>query len=483
NYEICLILVDSFGESILAELKNDSKTRSVKMTIVHIDNSQNSSIADEKIMSSVSGEYCAFINAGDILAVTALFEIAKHLNSFPKTDIVYTNEEKKSDHSLSLSSKPYWSPDTLLSYNYIEDLTIFRTRLVIENDAFHYPFEETEKYDLLLRLTEKTSSISHIPKVLFRKQNTKSLKETSEYKYISEKEAIISSALMRRGEESQIMFYKEEEHLTNRILYKTGENKKVSIIIPTKDSLSLIKQCIESIFDQSTYSNYEVIIIDNNSVEKDFLEYMVVCKEKYSDRFFCYPYKKSFNFSAINNFGVTKSNGEYIILLNNDTKVISPDWIESLMQQAQRKSIGVVGALLLYPDGSIQHAGIDFDIHGLPFHIYAGEEKESVNYAANFPALTAACIMFRKELHTKVMGLDEMLAVEFNDVDFCLKIKKAGYHNIFLPYVELYHYESFSRGSSHSTAEKYETHLKEKNIFISRWSDYIKEMIRLYNND
>lgn len=436
---------------------------------------QNSSLIRNKLLETTKGEFILYMNAGDLLVKETLYHWVKYLQTNPQTDLLYSDEDRmdrKGNPSLPVF-KSDWSPDTLLSYNYLGKSVLLRQSLIRFCGNFREEFAGEELYDLYLRATEHTKHIRHFKKILYRHKIQP--QKTDEVLF----KKLIEETLSRRNESGQVLMKQDKGIISATIRYRIKKFSKISILIPTKDNTSLLRQCVESIFANSSYPDFEVIVIDNNSVEQDFFDYINSCRKNFPDRFSCIRYEVPFNFSKINNFAASHAKGEYLVLLNNDTKVISTDWLEGMLEQVQRETTGVVGVKLLYPDDSIQHAGIGFDEKRLPYHVYAGEQKDipaPVNILSNYPALTAACIMIKKELYEKVGGLDETLAVEFNDIDFCLRIKKKGYYNIYLPHVELYHYESLSRGSSHSTGEKYERHLKEKNLFLSRWFDYIKEV-------
>jgi len=429
-----------------------------------------------QLLEVAQGDFFLCMTPGDLLMQDGLYHWVNHMQEARDTQILYADEDKmnRKGHCSIPFFKPDWSPDTLLSYNYLGKAVLLHTMLVKESGGFRKEFDGEEMYDLYLRATERTNKIQHFNNILYRQ---KIRPYRSDRRMIAQ---ILAETLARRNESGDILLDNEKNITIAEIRYQIREYKKVSILIPTKDNTFLISQCIRSIFELSTYPDFEVIVIDNNSREKEFFEYMADCEKKYAGRFSCLRHEVPFNFSEINNFAASHAKGEYLVLLNNDTKLITPQWLECMVAQAQRNQTGVVGVKLLFPDDSIQHAGIGFDEHQLPFHVFAEESKDmaspQVNITSNFAALTAACIMVRKELYERAGGLDKALAVEFNDIDLCLRIKKMGYYNLYLPYVELYHYESLSRGSSHSSGDKYERHLQEKNLFLSRWSEYIKSI-------
>ena len=263
-------------------------------------------------------------------------------------------------------------------------------------------------------------------------------------------EKALNEALSRRKEIGTASLIKGLSGVYS-IRYNIDNNQKVSIIIPTKNQAKILRQCLFSIFTKSTYSNFEIIIINNGSTEKDFFELISEYETKYKSRINCIDLNIPFNFSKIVNYGASHSTGDYLLLLNNDIEVITPDWIEAMMEQAQRQSIGAVGVKLCYPNDTIQHAGVVIGFGGAAGHTFVGEQKDADCYfyytksIRNYSSVTAACIMVRNEVFNLVNGFDNKLSVEYNDVDFCLKLKEKGFNNIYLPHVSLYHYESLSR--------------------------------------
>ncbi len=261
---------------------------------------------------------------------------------------------------------------------------------------------------------------------------------------------------------------------TYAIRYEIKEPKLVSIIIPTKDLADVLDVCLKSIFTLTTYPNYEVVVIDNGSTEAKTQKCFDYWRQQEGDRFKCYRYDVPFNYSQINNYGAKKAQGDYLLLLNNDTKVVSPDWLEAMVEQAQRPSIGAVGSMLLYPDDTIQHAGVVLGLGGVAGHSHKYFHSSNPGYISqliainNYSAVTGACLMCRREVFEEVGGLEEKLAIAFNDVDFCLKVISRGYRNIHLPHVVLYHYESKSRGYE-DTPSKQARFAKEVNYMKQKW--------------
>ncbi|MGD1919082.1 MAG: glycosyltransferase, partial [Pleurocapsa sp.] len=439
----------------------------------HICRSSNSAI------EIATGELIALLDHDDLLAPHALARVIELLNQHPEADFIYSDEDKVDDNNVHQDHffKPDWCPDSFLSRMYTCHLGVYRRSLVNEIGNFRVGFEGSQDYDLVLRITEKTDKIFHIPDILYHwrihLESTAGGAEAKPYATNAAQKAL-EEAIARRQEPGKITL-KNNVPGVYIVRYEIKEPKLVSIIIPTKDLADVINVCLESIFALTTYSNYEVIVIDNGSVEEKTQQCFDYWQRKESDRFKCYRYDVPFNYSHINNYGVSEAKGEYLLLLNNDTKVITPDWIEAMVEQAQRPSIGAVGSMLLYPDDTIQHAGVVLGLGGVAGHSHKHFPVSHPGYISqlasinNYSAVTGACLMCRREGYERAGGLDENLQVAFNDVDFCLKIVSHCYRYIHLTHVVLSHYQSKSRGYE-DTPEKQARFSKEVQYMQKRWS-------------
>ena len=473
NWELCLADDNSPDEAV-KNLLRKYEALDPRIKVAYRTQNGHISACTNSAIEIATGEFCVLFDHDDLLAKEALFEIVKFLNSTPKADFIYSDEDKTDGFGLFMEPhfKYSWSPDNLLSRNYPGHLTTLRTAILKEIGGFTIGLEGSQDYDVYLRFTEKTKNIYHLPKILYHwrmHENSVALNTYSKpYAYIAGQKAI-AAAIARRNEPGEVIMHTEEMLGFYTIRYKIKEFKKVSILIPAKNKPELLRQCVDSIFSKSTYKNFEVIVIDNGSTDKGFMELVAAYENKFPGQFKSYVHDIPFNFSKLINFGASKAQGDYLLLLNNDTEVITPDWIEAMVEQAQRDSIGVVGAKLLFPDETIQHAGIVFDENNMPVHIFAGDYKHlynlQLNAINNYPALTGACVMVKKQLFETLNGFDENFAVEFNDIDFCLRATEQGLFNVYLPHVELYHYESVSRGKSHDSKKGFETYYEEKNRF------------------
>ena len=426
-----------------------------------------------------TGEFVALLDHDDVLAPDALFECALVVNRHPDVDVIYSDEDKideKGRRSLPYF-KPDWSPDSLLARNYISHLGVYRRSVMADAHGFREGFEGSQDYDLLLRITERTQRVEHIPRVLYHwRAHAESTAGTRDQKgyAISAGARAIAEALERRGEPGRVDVDENRPGIYT-VRYALQRPGRVSIVMPTRDHGDDVDRALRSIFERSTYADFEVVLLDNGSRDPASLRIFAAWAAREKERVRVVPYDVPFNFSAINNYAVAKATGAYLLFLNNDTEVISPDWLEAMLEQAQRPSIGAVGAKLLYGDGTVQHAGVVVGLGGVAGHshkYYAGGEPgyfytlQTVN---NFSAVTAACLMLRRAVFDEVGGFDDQLAIAFNDVDFCLRIREAGYRNVYLPHVELYHHESKSRGLE-DTPEKQARFLQEQRVMHARWS-------------
>ncbi|RQH30275.1 glycosyltransferase [Okeania hirsuta] len=440
------------------------------------------SAASNSALSIATGDFIALLDHDDLLTPDALYEVAILLNQNPDADMIYSDEDFLNEQGQRSSPffKPDWSPDTFLSRMYSCHLGVYRRSLVNEINGFRLGYEGSQDYDLVLRLTEKTDKIFHIPKILYHWRihaaSSASGTDAKPYAYQAAVK-VLSEAIKRRGENGKIIM--NEEFLGYyTVRYEIKEYKLVSIIIPTRNLGNILNQCLHSIFEKSTYPNYEVILIDNGSDEQETKEIIAYWKNREPKRFKCYELDIPFNYAKINNYAVTKANGDYLLLLNNDTEVKTPDWIEGMVEQVQRPTIGAVGAKLLYPDDTIQHSGVVVGIGDVAGHSHKGSPDNTPGYFCqlitvnNYSAVTGACLMCRREVYEEVGGLDEELVVAYNDVDLCLKIQQKGYRNINLPHVVLYHYESKSRGYE-DTPEKKARYQREAKIMQQRWGKVI----------
>ncbi|MEB3357533.1 MAG: tetratricopeptide repeat protein [Synechococcales bacterium] len=440
------------------------------------------SACSNSALELATGDFVALLDHDDCLSPYALYEVANLLQQHPEADLIYSDEDKLTPDYQRTDPffKPDWCPDNFLSRMYTCHLGTYRRSLLLEIGGFRVGYEGSQDYDLVLRFTEKSDRIFHIPKILYHwRIHPGSVTGGAEVKPYAYEAAVrsLTDALQRRGEPGRVIMNAQYPGFYT-IRYELKATGKVSIIIPTRNLGQMVNACLKSIFERSTYANFEVVLLDNGSDDPETLAILQDWKTQEPERFRYCRYDVPFNYSHINNYAVTQAQGDYLLFLNNDTEVITPDWLEGMVEQAQRPSIGAVGATLFYEDDTIQHAGVIVGIGGIAGHSHKGARRTDVGYFAtliatsNYAATTGACLMCRREVFEAVGGFDETLAVAFNDVDLCLKMGRQGYRNVVLPHVQLYHYESKSRGYE-DTPEKVKRFQREATLLKQRWGDVI----------
>ena len=413
-------------------------------------------------LEMATGDYIGLFDHDDLLHPAALHEVMKAVCE-QDADFIYTDENTFHNDprdAFCPHFKPDFAPDTLRSYNYICHFTVFSRQLLKGlPEGFRSDFDGSQDYDLILRLTEKAQHIVHIPKILYywRGHSGSVASDISAKPYtLAAAKRALSEHLARVGLSGEVM--DSVVPSTYQIKYKLLSTPLISILIPNKDHIDDLKKCISSIEEKTTYPFWEIIIIENNSVEEETFRFYESIQQK--KNIYVVHWKSTFNYSAINNFGAEFAKGEHFILLNNDVEVISPDWIEQMLMFSQRHDVGAVGCMLYYPDDTIQHAGVILGIGGVGGHAHKYFHRGDYGYmsrltiAQNYSAVTAACMMIPRHVWNEVGGLDESFAVAFNDVDLCMRIRKAGYLIVWTPYAELYHYESKSRGLEDTPEKK-----------------------------
>lgn len=440
-----------------------------------------------------TGNYIALFDHDDVLHPSVLYAYMEQICE-KDADYLYCDEatfkgNKTIDDMITLHFKPDYSLDNLRANNYICHFSAFSRELLQGMELFRSQFDGSQDHDMILRLTSKAKHVVHVPRLMYywrsHKASVASDINAKSYAIEAARGAVADHLTQCGFQNFEILSTKAFETIF-RIKYEVLRNPLVSIIIPNKDHVDDLQRCITSILSQSTYDNYEIIVVENNSVQDETFAYYEKLKDQPKIRLV--KYEGEFNFSKICNFGVEHAGGEYILLLNNDTQVISINWIEELLMYAQRPDVGAVGAKLYYPDKTIQHAGI---VIGLGAHRTAGHSHYKVAstnlgymgrlcYAQDVSAVTGACLMVKKTLYDALGGLDESFAVALNDVDFCLRLRDMGLWNVWNPYCELYHFESVSRGSDldGERAARYE---KECELFRSRYAKLLEQGDPFYN--
>ena len=440
-----------------------------------------------------SGEYIGLFDHDDVLHPSALYEYVKVINE-EGADYLYCDETTfKGDsinNMITLHFKPDFAPDNLRANNYICHFSVFSRELLEGTELFRSGFDGSQDHDMILRLTSSARKVVHVPKLLYywRSHKASTASDISAKPYaIAAAKGAVADHLTRCGFKNFEIKSTRAFDTIFEIKYEILSEDKISILIPNKDHLEDLRRCIHSIQERSTYEDYEIIVIENNSTEKAVFDYYDTLREQ--KNITVVTYTGAFNYAKINNFGAGFATGKYLLLLNNDTQVISMNWLEAMLMYAQRPDVGAVGAKLYYGDRTIQHAGV---VIGLGAHRTAGHTHYKINYdnlgymgrlcyAQNVSAVTGACLMVRKSLYDALGGLDEAFAVALNDVDFCLRIRDKGYLNVFTPFAELYHFESASRGSDAADSQKAARYEEESALFRGRWKELLAKGDPYYN--
>lgn len=505
NWELCLADGSEFQNESLKQYYENNEKIKYKLLNENKGISENTNVA----IDIATGNYIGFLDHDDLLSKDALYEVVKVINENVDNEFIYSDEDKidQTGERFEPYFKPDYSPETLECNNYITHFVVVKKELIEKVGKLNSEFNGAQDFDFVLRAIYNAKKVVHISKILYHwrvhRDSTANVADAKPYAY----EAGIKVAeahIKRTGRKGKVENGQDVPGIY-KIKYEIEGNPKVSILIPNKDNVNLLKRCIESILKLTTYKNYEIVIVENNSEKKATFDYynQLVRRENIkilnfnkntifdctgkrilkfneeSSNKIIQENSKEFNYSALINFGVQNVNGEFVLQLNNDTKVLTPDWLELMIGYAQNKEIGTVGGRLYYEDKTIQHAGIIIGLSGiagnmlvnLPYgkHAYFGREAATRNVAA----VTGACLLCRRELYEEVGFMDEeKFKVAFNDVDFSLKLLEKGYRNIYNPYVELIHYESKSRGYEYSEKQE-ERFNKEAENFKTKWKKYI----------
>lgn len=486
NWELCLAdgsTIASVGEYIK---KNYNDER-----IVYKKLEKNEGIAGNTnvALSMATGDFVLLSDHDDILERDALFEMVKLYNEHPDLDIIYTDEDLTDETGkrfLSPRFKPDYNPDFLCSVNYICHIFAVKKSIMDQVGGFRSEYDGAQDWDLILRCCEQSEHIGHVPRILYHwrahQESTAGNIDSKQYAIDAGRKAV-SDHFERLGIKAELE-YTDIFVMFRPKLIPSGE-PKVSIIIPNKDQKETLKTCVDSIFAKSTYSNYEIIIVENNSSTEEIFAYYDDLEKTYAN-IKVVKYEGDFNYSKINNFGASYALGEYLILLNNDTEVISPDWMERMVGLCQRENTGVVGAKLYYPDDTVQHCGVVVGLGGFAGHVLMLASPQDAGYFGRLKAVqdisvvTAACLMIKRSVYDEIGGLDEDFIVALNDVDLCLKVRSTGKLVVLDPGIELYHYESKSRGLE-ETPERHERFKNEIARFRKKWKDILEQGDPYYN--
>ena len=480
-----LYLSDGSGkESSLKEVLRNYARKEKRIHIIENDCRLNISDNTNRALEQADGDYVVFVDHDDTLAPDALYECVKVLNREPDAEVIYTDSDKLSENGKRYSEpcfKPDFNLDLLRCQNYICHLTVIQKRFLDKVGYLNPNYSGVQDYDHILRCVERTNRIVHIPKILYhwRMCPGSVAVDTDNKPYTYELfQKILREHYERMGIQAEV---KAVFPGVVRTVYQLPYEPLVSVIIANKDHRDDLMRCVESLEQESEYKNLEILIVENNSVSEEIFAYYDQVQRQY-DNVRVLRYEKEFNYADIQNYAAVRAKGDYLLLLNNDTWLEQPESIREMLGYCMRDEVGIVGAKLLYPDDTIQHAGVIVGLGGVADHAFTGMDKDEPGYccralcAQEYSAVTAACLMVKKSVYNAVGGMDVELKVAFNDVDFCLRVKEAGHKIIYNPFAVWYHDESKTRGAE-DTPEKIERFRGEIEYFQRRWADF------LYNGD
>lgn len=488
NWELCIANANPANPEV-AEILRVASKKDERIKVVDVPENEGIAQNTNRALEIAAGEYIGLLDHDDLLAVNALYEVVNTLNADAGAEVIYTDEDKVTT-DLEEHFKPHFKPDfnldLLRSNNYICHFFVAKKELIERVGAFRKEFNGAQDYDLILRCTEEAENIVHVPKILYHwrvhKESTSDNPISKMYAYDAGKKAI-EEHLKRCDTSGEVSHTKDLGFY--RVKYPVQGEPLVSILIPNKDQVDSLDKCLRSIEEKTDYHNYEIVIIENNSEKEETFRYY---EKISSEKIRVIRWEKEFNYSAINNFGVRHAKGDYILFLNNDVEIINSDWMREMLSHCQRKEVGIVGARLYYPDDTIQHGGIIVGIGGVAGSVFVGLPKGYSGYMhkaalqLDLSAVTAACMMMKRRVFEEVGGFEEKLKVAFNDVDLCLKTREKGYLVVYNPYVELYHYESKTRGAE-DTKEKVRRFQTEIEYMRSHWIDILKKGDPMYNTN
>ncbi len=492
NWELCLADGSDDAHAYVGEICREYAAKDSRIVYKKLE--KNGGIAENtnRCLEMATGEFVAPFDHDDLLHPCVLYEYVKVINE-KNADYIYCDEAtfKNGDvnQMITMHFKPDYAIDNLRANNYICHFSMFDKKLLEGTELYRTKFDGSQDHDMILRLTDKARNVVHVPKLLYYwRQHAGSVSSGVEAKpYVVESaRGAVADHLRRHGFSNFKITSTRAFETIFKITYEIIGEPKISIIIPNKDHVEDLRRCITSIIEKSTYDNYEIIVVENNSETRVIFAYYEELANNPAVKII--TYKGDFNYSAINNLGVSEASGEYVLLLNNDIQIITVNWMEELLMYAQRPDVGAVGAKLYYPDKTIQHAGVVIGLgaHRTAGHVHYRQKRENLGYmgrlcyAQNMSAVTGACLLVKKALYEEAGGLDESFAVSLNDVDFCLKLRRLGYLNVFTPFAEAYHYESASRGSD-MTGEAAARYNAESARFREKWKAELEAGDPYYN--
>lgn len=489
NWELC-IADGSDSDKVIDYVTKMYPDSRIKIT--KLDKNYGISGNMNKALELATGDYVGLYDHDDMLELDALFEVVKVLQN-QNYDLVYTDEDKFDDAKkeyVDPNFKPDFSPDLFRSHNYITHFFVAKKSIIDEIGGMRSEFDGSQDYDFMFRCIEKAKGIYHIPKILYHWRmhplSTAQDPESKLYCYEAGKKAI-EEHYKRTGVDAKVEMMPKPLWGMYHTIYSTKGNPLVSVIIPNMNHKNLLERCINSLYQVNSYKNFEIIIVENNSTEQEIFDYYDCLKENH-ENIKVVTWEKEFNYSQINNFGVQYASGDYLLFLNNDTEMIKEDSLSEMLGCCMRPEVGAVGAKLLYEDDTVQHAGVIIGFGGYAGHIFNGIDKDDYGYMVrarincNYSAVTAACMMVKKEVFNEVHGFDEQFKVACNDVDLCLKIRKSGKLIVYNAFSLWHHYESKSRGYE-DNQEKIWRFNSEVEKFQAKWPDILKDGDPYYNKN
>lgn len=487
RWELCL--ADGSTDPQVGEYIRKNYGKDVRIRYRRLEENQGISGNTNAAVDMVRGDFIMLCDHDDVVAPDACFEMVKALNESDQVDIVYTDEDKLSMDGARLYDPHFKSDfnlDLLRSNNYICHIFLVRKSVVEKAGRFRSEYDGAQDYDFILRCCEQAREIRHVAKSLYHwrahPDSTAGNPSSKMYAYKAGQEAV-RAHYQRLGIEAEVSM---TEHFGRyRTTFPVKGNPKISILIPNMDHKADLKRALDSIYEKSTYDNFEILILENNSVQAETFAYYQQLEQEHKDLKIV-RWEKEFNYAAINNFGARHAQGEYLLFLNNDIQIITPEWMEEMLGYCQREDVGVCGAKLLYPNNRIQHAGVVIGLGGPAGHVLCGAKNNVLTYAGrsnstqDLSAVTAACMMTPRDVFEKAGGFGEEFRVAYNDVDYCLKVRDMGLLVVYNAFVEAYHYESASRGAE-DTPEKKKRLKKESGLFCAKWPDILKDGDPYYN--
>ena len=480
NWELCLADGSDEKHDYVGQICREEADRDRRIVYRKLEKNEGIAGNTNECCKMATGEYIGLFDHDDILHPSALYEYVKAINE-KGADYLYCDEATFKngdiDQMITMHFKPDYAIDTLRANNYICHFSVFSRQLLDGTELFRPQFDGSQDHDMILRLTDRAKRIVHVPKLLYywRSHAGSTAADINAKPYAVESaRGAVADHLRKHGFSHFTITSTRAFDTIFKITYEILGQPKISIVIPNKDHVEDLRRCITSIVEKSTWDNYEILVVENNSSSREIFSYYEEISN--NPRIRVLTCEGEFNYSRVNNFGVSQAEGEYVLLLNNDTQVITVNWMEELLMYAQRPDVGAVGGKLYYEDKTIQHAGVVIGLgaHRTAGHIHYRQKRENLGYmgrlcyAQNLTAVTGACLMVRKSVYEEVGGLDETFAVSLNDVDFCLKLRAAGYLNVFTPFAELYHFESVSRGRD-DEGERAARYDREAARFREKW--------------